>query len=112
MPDTPQPPAVPAHPDHFGFEVTHRLETPGHDGAPLGRTGVITTPHGRIQTPAFIPVATQATVKAVLPDVLAVYPDAGVEVVRHGLRLLPSKSPVPRTLVNGLRVVEAATPPR
>ena len=44
MPDTPQPPAVPAHPDHFGFEVTHRLETPGHDGAPLGRTGVITTP--------------------------------------------------------------------
>ena len=68
MPDTPQPPAVPAHPDHFGFEVTHRLETPGHDGAPLGRTGVITTPHGRIQTPAFIPVATQATVKAVLPE--------------------------------------------
>jgi hypothetical protein len=47
-------------------------------------------------------------VKAVLPDVLAVYPDAGVEVVRHGLRLLPSKSPVPRTLVNGLRVVEGA----
>jgi hypothetical protein len=45
-------------------------------------------------------------VKAVLPDVLAVYPDAGVEVVRHGLRLLPSKSPVPRTLINGFRVVE------
>ncbi|MWD30627.1 tRNA-guanine transglycosylase, partial [Aquicoccus sp. SCR17] len=71
MPDTPQPPAVPAHPDHFGFEVTHRLETPGHDGAPLGRTGVITTPHGRIQTPAFIPVATQASVKAVLPESMA-----------------------------------------
>ena len=45
-------------------------------------------------------------VKAVLPDVLAVYPDAEVEVVRHGLRLLPSKSPVPRTLVNGFRVIE------
>ncbi|WP_295016011.1 tRNA guanosine(34) transglycosylase Tgt [uncultured Micrococcus sp.] len=68
MPDTPQSPAAPAHPDHFGFEVTHRLETPGHDGAPLGRTGVITTPHGQIRTPAFIPVATQATVKAVLPE--------------------------------------------
>ncbi|WP_415783674.1 tRNA guanosine(34) transglycosylase Tgt, partial [Micrococcus flavus] len=65
------PPAAPAHPDHFGFEVTHRLETSGHDGAGLGRTGVITTPHGTIQTPAFIPVATQATVKAVLPESMA-----------------------------------------
>ena len=45
-------------------------------------------------------------VKAVLPDVLAVYPDARVEVVRHGLRLLPSKPPVPRTLVGGFRVVD------
>jgi queuine tRNA-ribosyltransferase len=37
------------------------------DGA-LGRTGEITTPHGVIQTPAFIPVGTKATVKAVLPE--------------------------------------------
>lgn len=50
-------------------------------------------------------------VKAVLPDVLAVYPDAGVEVVRHGLRLLPSRSPVPRTLVNGFRVIENPAAP-
>ncbi|MBK1662151.1 replication protein RepA [Paracraurococcus ruber] len=50
-------------------------------------------------------------VRAVLPDVLAVYPDAQVEVVRHGLRLLPSRSPVPRSLVQGLRVVEGGTPP-
>jgi hypothetical protein len=48
-------------------------------------------------------------VKAVLPDVLAVYPDAKVEVVRHGLRLLPSKSPVPRTLANGFRMIESPT---
>ncbi|MDO9714375.1 replication protein RepA [Paracraurococcus lichenis] len=48
-------------------------------------------------------------VKAVLPDVLAVYPDARVEVVRRGLRLLPSRSPVPRTLVNGFRVIEGQT---
>ncbi|MDD2819262.1 MAG: tRNA guanosine(34) transglycosylase Tgt [Candidatus Nanopelagicales bacterium] len=34
----------------------------------LGRTGTITTPHGQIQTPAFIPVGTLATVKAVLPE--------------------------------------------
>ena len=33
-----------------------------------GRAGVITTPHGEIQTPAFIPVGTKATVKSVLPE--------------------------------------------
>ena len=44
-------------------------------------------------------------VKAVLPDVLAVYPDAEVEVVHQGLRLLPSKPPVPKTAVAGLRLV-------
>lgn len=31
------------------------------------RTGVLTTPHGVVQTPAFCPVATQATVKALTP---------------------------------------------
>lgn len=34
----------------------------------LGRAGEITTPHGVIQTPAFIPVGTKATVKSVLPE--------------------------------------------
>ena len=34
----------------------------------LGRTGTISTPHGQIQSPAFIPVGTLATVKAVLPE--------------------------------------------
>jgi queuine tRNA-ribosyltransferase len=37
----------------------------------LGRSGVITTPHGTIRTPAFVAVATKATVKAVLPESLA-----------------------------------------
>ncbi|ULE35638.1 tRNA guanosine(34) transglycosylase Tgt [Mycobacterium sp. IDR2000157661] len=36
----------------------------------LGRTGVIRTPHGEIHTPAFIPVGTQASVKAVLPEAM------------------------------------------
>ncbi|MGL5406364.1 MAG: tRNA guanosine(34) transglycosylase Tgt [Propionibacteriaceae bacterium] len=36
----------------------------------LGRTGVISTPHGEIATPAFIPVGTKATVKAVLPEAI------------------------------------------
>ena len=37
----------------------------------FGRTGMITTPHGTIRTPAFIAVGTKATVKAVLPESLA-----------------------------------------
>ena len=39
------------------FELTHTC------GA--ARAGVITTPHGRIETPIFMPVGTQATVKCV-----------------------------------------------
>lgn len=36
----------------------------------LGRTGTLRTPHGTIQTPAFIAVGTKATVKAVLPETM------------------------------------------
>jgi queuine tRNA-ribosyltransferase len=46
------------------------------DGA--ARLGEITTPHGRIATPAFMPVGTAATVKAVAPDQLAA---AGTEML-------------------------------
>lgn len=41
-------------------------ELPGRHG----RVGVIRTPHGDIETPAFIAVGTQATVKAVLPETM------------------------------------------
>jgi queuine tRNA-ribosyltransferase len=41
------------------FEVTHR------DGA--ARRGVLTTPHGVIDTPVFMPVGTQGAVKAMTP---------------------------------------------
>ncbi|HSE56974.1 MAG TPA: tRNA guanosine(34) transglycosylase Tgt [Candidatus Paceibacterota bacterium] len=34
----------------------------------LGRTGTITTPHGTIETPAFVVVGTKATVKALTPE--------------------------------------------
>ncbi|KQP26479.1 tRNA guanosine(34) transglycosylase Tgt [Aeromicrobium sp. Leaf272] len=47
------------------FEVEARL-----DGR-AGRTGTITTAHGAIRTPAFVPVGTKATVKAVLPEAMA-----------------------------------------
>ncbi|GAB2744207.1 tRNA guanosine(34) transglycosylase Tgt [Sinomonas soli] len=78
MPDSvPAAPEAPAaaqagHPrqSEFGFEVGTRLEGPG-GAVGLGRTGTITTPHGTIQTPAFIAVGTKATVKAVLPESMA-----------------------------------------
>jgi len=56
----------------FAFAVEHRL-----DGR-LGRAGVITTPHGAIRTPAFTPVGTKATVKAVLPEAMR---DLGAQVI-------------------------------
>lgn len=41
----------------------------GTDGS--ARRGEIATPHGRVQTPAFMPVGTQATVKAMMPEEVA-----------------------------------------
>src|SRR3989344_9097441 len=44
------------------FSVTAPL--PGH-----GRTGLLTTPHGQIRTPVFMPVGTAASVKSLsTPD--------------------------------------------
>ncbi len=42
------------------------------------RRGEITTPHGTVQTPAFMPVGTQATVKAMYPEQVR---DCGADVV-------------------------------
>lgn len=49
----------------FSFKVLHRLS----EGS-LARTGVIKTPHGDIQTPAFIVVGTKASVKALTPEMV------------------------------------------
>jgi queuine tRNA-ribosyltransferase len=48
----------------FSFDVEHSLVS-----GP-GRAGIIRTPHGDIRTPAFTPVGTKATVKAVLPETM------------------------------------------
>jgi tRNA-guanine transglycosylase len=45
----------------ISFKITHR------DKKSKARTGVIKTLHGDIETPSFVPVGTQATVKAVSP---------------------------------------------
>jgi queuine tRNA-ribosyltransferase len=46
------------------------------DGA--ARRGEIVTPHGRVQTPAFMPVGTQGTVKGLTPDIVR---ETGAEIV-------------------------------
>jgi len=53
---------------NFGFKIDAQLDSHPTNKQPLGRVGVITTPHGAIKTPAFIPVGTKATVKSVLPE--------------------------------------------
>lgn len=54
----------------FGFTIGAR--------SGRARTGVIRTPHGDIRTPAFIPVGTKATVKALLPESVS---DLGAQAV-------------------------------
>lgn len=44
------------------YELVHK------DGK--ARVGIINTPHGKIQTPVFMPVGTQATVKTMTPEEL------------------------------------------
>lgn len=49
----------------FSFDIKHAPENG------LARVGTISTPHGQIQTPAFIPVGTKANVKTVLPEAMS-----------------------------------------
>src|SRR5690242_21925435 len=44
----------------------------------MARRGAFTTPHGSVQTPAFMPVGTTATVKGLHPEDVA---DTGAEIV-------------------------------
>ena len=46
------------------FEITHICKQSG------ARTGILHTPHGDVETPMFMPVGTQATVKFVSPEEL------------------------------------------
>lgn len=57
----------------FSFKIDKEL-----GGDTLARIGVISTPHGDIKTPAFIVVGTNATVKAMTPEMVR---DAGGQAV-------------------------------
>jgi tRNA-guanine transglycosylase len=70
------------------FTLQHR-----HKGL-LARTGNLVTAHGTVLTPAFVAVATRATVKAVEPQALA---DIGVQIVisnSYHLHLRPGEETI------------------
>lgn len=72
----------------FGFKL---IKTDG-----MARRGEITTPHGVVRTPAFMPVGTQATVKAMYPGQVR---DTGADVVlgnTYHLMLRPTAERVAR----------------
>jgi len=72
----------------FSFTLTHR------DGR--ARCGVLTTPHGRIETPVFMPVGTQGSVKAMTQAQLV---EAGAAIVlgnTYHLHLRPGEAAVAR----------------
>src|ERR687884_2150005 len=54
----------------FSFQVNHR------DGA--ARAGLLQTAHGVVETPVFMPVGTQATVKGLTPEMVR---DAGAQII-------------------------------
>ncbi|MCL2661536.1 MAG: tRNA-guanine transglycosylase, partial [Acidobacteriaceae bacterium] len=53
-----------------GFEILNTA-------ASGGRRGVLSLPHGKVQTPVFMPVGTSATVKAVEQGVIETLGDEG-----------------------------------
>ncbi len=60
----------------FSFEIVKKSEEVDGEGklrAPLARAGIIHTPHGDIETPAFITVGTKATVKSLTPEQVSEY---------------------------------------
>jgi len=68
----------------FSFEMTHK------DG--FARTGVMRTVHGDVQTPVFMPVGTQGTVKAMTPEELR---EMGAEIIlgnTYHLHLRPGET--------------------
>lgn len=54
--------------DSSGSPLTFKIQA--RDSQSRARRGTLTTPHGSIQTPAFVPVGTKAGVKGVMPDQL------------------------------------------
>ena len=70
----------------ISFSVTHQSKRSN------ARCGVLSTPHGDVHTPAFIPVATQATIKALPTFLLEQTPTQMVIANTYHLHLRPGES--------------------
>lgn len=75
----------------FGFIITSEL-----GGDSLARTGVISTPHGEIKTPAFVVVGTKANVKAMVPEQVAAVGAQAVLANAYHLYLQPGHDLIER----------------
>jgi queuine tRNA-ribosyltransferase len=85
---------LPAAPRDAGVTEAFRFELIARDGA--ARRGRIVSAHGTVETPAFMPVGTAATVKAMTPEALA---ETGAEIVlanTYHLMLRPGAERVER----------------
>ena len=72
------------------------FEVLAQDAHSSGRVGVFHTPHGPIETPAFMPVGTQATVKGLLPsDLVPIRPQCVLSNAYH-LAVRPGAAMVAR----------------
>ena len=58
--------------EYFSFEVT------GKSSECFARTGIFNTPHGKIETPIFMPVGTRASVKGLAPEEVK---EAGAQII-------------------------------
>ena len=67
------------------FEITHIDKNSG------ARTGILHTPHGDVETPMFMPVGTQATVKFLSPEELVEMGSGIVLANTYHLRLRPGE---------------------
>ena len=68
------------------------FRTQSRDPGSSARTGILTTAHGQVATPAFVAVATQATVKALEPQTLV---ELGIQIVianSYHLHLRPGEN--------------------
>lgn len=74
----------------YSFTITHTL--PGS----MARAGVLHTPHGDIQTPAFIVGGTQATVKALTPEMVTAMNGQAILANTYHLMLRPGAQTVDR----------------
>jgi queuine tRNA-ribosyltransferase len=77
----------------ISFEIQRRAPLDGARDKPHGaRSGILTTPHGVIRTPAFVPVGTKANVKGILPEQLKALGAEFVLANTYHLYLQPGES--------------------